>query len=391
MSRQQGTVVCLAGEKVEADKAIDTKRLSWLIIYLAGCAVRGDVPEISRLDGVDTDALLRIADKHTLGACVASALESAGLTTKRTRDEVARGIWKAVQLDNDWQAVKRQFDEHGIWYCLLKGAVIKDLYPVFGMRQMCDYDILIDPSRGDEVCSIMQELDFDVRHVGTGNHDVYTKEPVTNFELHRELFRDVCDEYSICFFANIGDRLIADDDGSFGRHMTNEDFYLFMLAHEYKHFTNSGTGLRSPLDIYVYLRKYADELDWDEIAVSLKKLGLTDFERRNRELAFRLFDGETLSEEEDELFSYFSSSGTYGTVGNDVKNKVAEFGGGVSGKLRYVRYLLFPPMARIKSYFPFFYRHKVLLPALFVYRLGKAATTNRAKILTKVRVLLDME
>ena len=37
-------------------------------------------------------------------------------------------------------------------------------------------------------------------------------------------------------------------------HFTDEDFYVFIVAHEYKHFADlGGTGIRNLVDRYVYL------------------------------------------------------------------------------------------------------------------------------------------
>ena len=55
----------------------------------------------------------------------------------------------------------------GIWYMPLKGTVLKDCYPQFGMREMADHDILFDASRADDVKAIMIEMGYDAKHYGT--------------------------------------------------------------------------------------------------------------------------------------------------------------------------------------------------------------------------------
>ena len=59
---------------------------------------------------------------------------------------------------------------------------IKDYYPVSGMRIMADNDILYDKERQDEVLSIMRSLGYSCKGL-IGNHDVYYKKPILNFEL----------------------------------------------------------------------------------------------------------------------------------------------------------------------------------------------------------------
>ncbi len=48
---------------------------------------------------------------------------------------------------------------------------------------------------------------------------------------------------------------------------------------------------------------------------------------------------------------------------------------------------IFMPMEDVKAYYPFYYRHKILLPALFFYRLGRAATVSRKKTKTQLKTL----
>lgn len=46
---------------------------------------------------------------------------------------------------------------------------------------------------------------------------------------------------------------------------------IYMIAHEYKHFSKGGTGLRSLLDTYVFLRHCDETLDKEYVESELKK------------------------------------------------------------------------------------------------------------------------
>ena len=56
------------------------------------------------------------------------------------------------------------------------------------MRQMSDVDILFDASHANDVKEALESLGYTTESFGKGNHDVYHKEPVSNFEMHRDLF-----------------------------------------------------------------------------------------------------------------------------------------------------------------------------------------------------------
>lgn len=117
-----------------------------------------------------------------------------------------------------------------------------------------------------------------------------------------------------------------------------EDFYVYFIAHEYKHFSMSGTGLRSVLDTYVLLMDgKADKLDWGYIHGELKKHRVENLMKRNG-----------------------------------------------WGKMEYVLHRFFVPLSKKdKDYvayanaYPVFYEHKILLPTLVIYRVVRAMGNGR--------------
>ena len=337
--------------------------------YLTACAVNSAAPEEARLAAMDTERVRAFAARHLLSAAVAAALHAAGRRDASTERTLAEAMRRAAIFDRAFRAIRAALDEAGIWYTPLKGVVLQDLYPARGMRQMADHDVLIDPARAGDVRRVMESLGYTTESFGSGSHDVYHKPPMLNFEMHRELFGTLHDPRLCAYYREVADRLVPGEGRE--RRFTPEDFYVYMIAHEYKHFSGGGTGLRSLLDVYVYLRHSGGELDMACIAAETEKLGLRDFERENRDLALRLFDGEALSASEEELLLYFAASGVYGTLDRRVGNRVERLGGGARGKGRYLLRRLFLPLEEVKAYYPFFYRHRALLPALALYRLGK--------------------
>jgi hypothetical protein len=253
------------------------------------------------------------------------------------------------------------------------------------MRQMSDNDILCDGTKRARIKEIMLDSGFTCEHYEQGNDDTYYKLPVINFEMHSELFHTAHIGKLHEYYADVKERLIKDEGNSYGYHFSDEDYYLFMLAHEYKHFSGTGTGVRSLVDTYVFLQKFNDTLDWDYIKGELNKLGISDFERQNRELAMKFFEPDTLTEEERNLLDYYIFSGTYGTLQQRFEHKIQRNADG--NKSKYIFQRLFPSMDQINACYPFFYRHKWLIPILWIYRPFKGLYTNRKKLLAEFRYL----
>ena len=362
-------------------------RIAEDLVFLVSCAVNGTVPDVLRIREIDLDAVYTLAARHKLTATVAFALESAGFKDERSCNAIALSLRKSLMFDNEWNMICSKLNDAGIWYMPLKGAVLKGMYPRCGMREFADFDILFDPARADDVRTIMEAMGYESKGFGTSNHDVYYKKPVFNFEMHRTLFGPSHDESLFNYFKDVENRLVG--KSAYERCFTPEDFYLYMLSHEFKHYDGSGTGLRSLLDVYVYLGKTG--MDMNYVSREAEKLGLREFEILNRSLSLHLFSGDVLSDEERETLDYFISSGSYGTIKHRIENTMTKNGW---GKIRYSLGRFSVPVSRKNSryeayakMYPFFYKHRVFLPVLPFYRTFRSMKSGRFR--KEARAIMD--
>lgn len=107
------------------------------------------------------------------------------------------------------------------------------------------------------------------------------------------------------YYYNVKDRLVKDEGSEFGYHMTPDDSYIYLLCHMYKHYLYVGTGLRSLMDIYLFNKRYSDELDMEYISRELEKLELLKFEKNTRSFAEKVFTGQPLLQEEQKELDGF--------------------------------------------------------------------------------------
>ncbi len=353
------------------------------LIYLAGCALRGEAPDPSRVEQMDRSALFRTAERHMMTAVTALALESAGLRDPAFTEARGKAIRKNAALDEAWERIRRRFEAAGIWYMPLKGTLLQNLYPKYGMRQMADHDILIDPDRAADAREIMEDLGFSTERFSDGNHDIYHKEPVYNFELHTALFNSISYKEFSSYYENVKDRLIKDANNGYGWHFSDKDFYLYLLAHEYRHYHSGGAGLRFLMDLYVYLSR-GPRPDRAYIDRELERLGMRDFQVRQRKLALALFSGDAPHEEDAAILAYMSASGAYGTsqqaFENHMNRSLRELGGGKKGKRRFLLRRLFPPVSALRNAYPVVDRHPWLIPFFNVWRLIRGVLFRRKSI-----------
>lgn len=371
------------------------------LIYLTSCALHGKVPSPERIAAMDLDTLYRMAQFHSITALVAFSLES-GLVIApsefaRWKQAKEKAIRKNILLDAEREQILSFMENNGIWYAPLKGIILKELYPRYGMRQMADNDILYDATYCRELRRFMESRGYKTMMFGRYNHDEYEKPPVYNFEMHTSLFSPAHDNKLVQYYSDVKNKLLPDDINNYGYHFTDEDFYVYITAHSYKHFKGEGTGLRTLVDCYLYWQKKGDLLDLDYIDAELDKLGIADYERMCRSLSNKLFsceqelDSDCFTGQEREELNYFLYSGAYGTQSNNVKNKLQEIRSSREGtrftKLKYCAGRIFPSLEIIESVYPFFYRHKLLIPALWIFRLFKAVSVSRNKIKNEISVL----
>ena len=354
------------------------------MIYLTACVINGRKPKQERIEALDLPKLFEVCQKHILTACVAYALESAGVKDNDFTQAKEKAIRKNILLDAERARIFKRLEAEKIWYMPLKGSLLHDWYPKLGMRQMADNDILFDISRREDVRNIMYDFGYRLKSE-LEVVDEYLKDPVYNFEMHGELFMEYQVGAMADYYRGIKSRMLKDNNNEYGYHFSNEDFYLFMMAHEYKHFSGGGTGVRSLVDTYVFLRKFKNSLDWDYLNAELEKIGIADFERNNRELAIRVFSMQPLSLEDKKLLDYYVMSETYGNIDNLVKNGVKYRGKG--SKLRYLVYRFFPPISFLEGSVPWVKKSKMLIPAAYIYRFFRGATVNRKKVSSEFKQL----
>lgn len=384
------------------------------MLYLITCALHSQTPYKDKVCGMDLAALYRYAKRHTLAAITYDALELLGESTgdglyalakddtvvsiltkwKETRDKALR---KNLMLDAARKKLFQYMDAEHIWYMPLKGAILKDLYPRQEMRQMADNDILFDATYEAAVKDYFVKEGYEVISYAKGNHDVYEKEPVYNFEMHTSLFGEAHNEVWAEYYKDIQSKLNKSDN-HFQYSFTDEDFYIYFIVHAFKHFDGCGTGIRYFVDSYVY--QNAKNLDWGYIEEELDKLGVLAFEKTFRSVSMKIFgkgeDVSQLSEEEYSMLCDSMFAGTYGNLQSGIDKKLHKIQGNEdritkNTKVKYIIGRLFPPMSYYKAYYPFIYKTRIFIPFFVIFRMVRGVLQNGKKLMREVKVVLKID
>lgn len=375
------------------------------MIYLTACALHGVRPDAVRISEMDLQALYDAAMRHMMTVVVYTALEegaafknAAPEIVKKWKDAKNKAIRKNMLLEEESQRIFDFMEGQGIWYMPLKGSVLKQLYPGYGMRQMSDVDILFDSSYQLVIKKYMTGRGYETEMFGKGSHDVYKKTPVYNFEMHRLLFGKWCDPVWVMYYSKVKDRLKKDADNLCGYHFSDEDFYVYFITHAYKHYDGYGTGLRSLMDCYVYLSKKEDSLDWSYIQTELEGLKIAEFEKQCRFLSKKLFcnaaleNVEYLTEKERKQAAEFLETGVYGSCQKRVEKGMKEIlvrgeMSGLKSRWKYYLHRLFPDMEWYQVNEPFCFRHRWFIPFFCFYRVLRGMTVRRKMLIQEIRIV----
>lgn len=371
------------------------KQAGFDMLYLVKCALHNEIPQKEKIQTMELDSLYTMCQFHSLTAIVCMALESAQMTlSKNWTDAKSKAIRKVMLLDAERNRLLTKFEDGKIWYMPLKGVFLKEYYPKLGMRQMADNDILYDKNYQNNVCEIFKNSGYEVKGFAKGNHDVYEKPPIYNFEMHTSLFGANHNPQWVAYYSNVKTRLKKDAENNYGYHFSDEDFYIYITVHACKHYNSGGTGLRTLVDSFVFLNAKQETLDWDYIVKELEQLGIANYETMSRKLCQNVFSRKTseLSQDEAELLEYFLFSGTYGTTKNMILKKMEKLSDSENpiSKAQYLLMRLFPDMDFYKAYYPFFYRHKWLLPVGWFFRLFRGITVRKKRFQNEIKTIKDL-
>ncbi len=355
------------------------------LIYLVSCAVNNLIPDAQRCCEMDDDAVYSLANRHMLSAAAACALEKVMPLPRHWFNAKGNSKRRLIIFQAERARLLEALDERGIRYLPLKGIILKDLYPKAEMREMSDNDILFDGTKAAEVRAVMESLGFECVEFGNLNHDVYHKKPVS-FEMHRNLFNSIEHPKAFSYYKTINERLIKDENNRCGYHMTDDDFYIYCINHMYKHFSDTGTGLRSLLDIYIINKTKGASLDREYIGGELDCFGIREYELKTRRLAEKVFSLQSLSDSDKDELAFYIESGSFGTTDNYIVNKLGNDDSS-KAKHRYILRRIFPSEKHLELYEPFVYRHRALYPLFVVYRPFRGLVKKRKKLIGEYKSL----
>ena len=356
------------------------------VLYLLSCAANSKKAEKSKIDNMDLDALYSLCKEHSITALVSSVI-SEHLKDKpeqysKWSQEQMKALYRDMNFATERAKILAFLEENGIWYMPLKGIVLKEYYPHPELREFADNDILFDESAAEKVEAYMLSVGYKRKQSDSGHVMEYEMEPCFNFEMHRALYHTNNPAF-YAYYKEVKKKLIKDEGNKCGYHFSDEDFYVFMISHAFKHYRDNGVGIRTLLDIYIYNKANGEGLDYSYIESQLQKIESYEFERIMRDLSEKAFSGlpQIFSEKEEEILLYYFQSGTYGKsdigIHNNYERLTGETDFSSKGRIKYWFKRIFS-LEHYKRAYPRAYKTVVLIPFLILFRMVRGLTKRDA-------------
>lgn len=310
---------------------------------------------------IDEEKLYKLAKSHKLSNFLINCEFKSQEIKNKVVTDFNNQIFKDTNENVEFADILEAFENSEIPLLVVKGFIMKDVYPQNYMRQMCDIDLMVKPDNFKNATKIMENMGYS-KFYDHEKHLIFTKPPFITVELHRKLIPGEDTGYKY-FNTQIWDFVVSYKDYKNIYQMTPEDAYVFCMLHLIIHFKYTGIQMRDILDVYLYLEKYSKNLDFEYINKKLEEFNLVQFEHNIKEISYKWF-GNDETEDFDEVQAFIIN-------GASVSNRVNYEIGNKGSKGKFLTQLFFPKYKVMKGKYPVLKKVPVLLPVMWVHRIFK--------------------
>ena len=337
------------------------------IIALSKAAIFDEDPPLPPED-IDWQYIWDKAYEQNITGLLASAI-------KKLPDEqkpANRQEWHILMLQT-LTIMSDRFDEfdrminilrqNGLEPISLKGIVVaRDLYGDKAMfRTMGDFDIFVSKDKYSGVKELFASEDYEISAESMGMNAKRGRHFWEIFFTLEEEFRVNCLEWDKRF----PNHTIRTDSGI----LTLEPTYMLahLILHLGKHMVREGAGIRSLLDIVLFVRKYRNDIDFEFVRRACEEQYFENAYVLTLNAVKQFFGIDTEIEEKDaEVFIEYMLTG--GIFGDKSGNVMISQASKHEDNVGIVRKLFFPTVKMLDYRYTYLKQYPFLLPVAWVHR-----------------------
>lgn len=269
-------------------------------------------------------------------------------------------------------------ERKGVDILLLKGSVIKDLYPIPELRTMSDYDGLIKNEQLDLVKEVFISEGYNIAKENDETIE-FEKEGCLKFEFFYSVFTKIKKDEK--FGLDLWENAIP----VVGQHIkrpSDENFLVHLLAHLIKHLNTRGAGIRNLADISLFVMK--NELDYEYIISQMKLLNSEKIFYGIMKAAEKYFGVELSVDCQDiepdmvdKLILYMMENGVYGVTENIFLFDARFAKGSFFVRIKNFLKKFFPVGEKLGKRYDYARKCPLLLPVAWIHRFIKVLFVDK--------------
>ena len=328
---------------------------------------------------VNYPLLIEIAGKQAILPIIReglAAMQLKGDEVDVIEKKCEKDIFFFAQRDLALDSVKSCFERNGIEYVLLKGSVLRDLYPDKWMRTSCDIDVLIKEDKLERAVEVLQK-ETDFKFIRKLYHDVSMSSPNVHLELHFNIKENM---------DNI-DKLLSEvwnyavrQQGTNQFVLTPEYQIFHIVAHMTYHFVHGGIGVRPYLDLWLLRKK--TKYDESIVREMCDSCGILKFYEECCNLSGVWLEKKEHTSITKALEQYSFDGGVFGNRKNAAISELSKNQG-----YKYFIRRAFVKRQSLEIEYPNLKKHPSLLPFYQVKRWFNAVFYKRNKVKNELHIL----
>lgn len=271
------------------------------------------------------------------------------------------------------------FQEHGIVYMPVKGAVLKSMYPQSELRVMGDADILIRQEQYPVIREILSALGF--QEDLESDHEYIWCAGDFKLELHKRLIPSYNKDYD--GYYGDGWQLARREAQSSACYLSPEDHFIYLLVHFAKHYRDGSVSAKNICDFWVFRNAYP-HMDEAYLHAELQKLKLLEFYQNILDLLDTWFEGTAPTRAVEILTQTAFRGGIYTFEESQLTVSVIKLQketASLSGsKGVWLWRKLFPPANALSQRYPVLKKYPLLLPVIWAARWFEALFLRHDRI-----------